>query len=416
MERWEVALWIVRLLDAEPTSHRAFADVDSDEPYAGYIQTMFDLGVTVGCMVDPLRYCPTRSTSRGEMAAFVTRAYDLEETLPPHGFADVPETHHFEDNISALRNAGVLTADCADGAGLFCPEDPIMAAEAVEWLYRASRLEPRDSETGGGGGGGNGGRGNTGGGNTGGGNTGGGNTGGGNTGGGNTGGGTSGGGTSGGGTSGGGNSGGGTTPTTTTTPSVIVPEFVSNDEIDVVGRSELDLGECTHHDRHFQGGGSDRKSYAILDGRYPVSLVFDDNGPYAAAKDAEGNVHREFFRYDVLPTNYTVRYRYRVERNAIRDVYFSHWHTDDGIVWNYWIPETVLEPVEESMAPEPEEDEVLFEDGSGNKYRRLRNELGGLAYGPSDNPDGPFRTVSYCNDHSHPPAEGGYVPPTTTTG
>ncbi len=32
IERWEVALWIVRLLDAEPTSHRAFADVDSDEP------------------------------------------------------------------------------------------------------------------------------------------------------------------------------------------------------------------------------------------------------------------------------------------------------------------------------------------------------------------------------------------------
>ena len=77
-----MALWIVRSLDSEPTSHRAFADVDSEEPYAGYVQTMFDLGVTVGCMVDPLRYCPTRETRRGQMAAFVTRAYDLDDTIP----------------------------------------------------------------------------------------------------------------------------------------------------------------------------------------------------------------------------------------------------------------------------------------------------------------------------------------------
>ena len=49
----------------------------------------------------------------------------------------------------------------------------------------------------------------------------------------------------------------------------------------------------------------------------------------------------------------------------------------------YWVPETVLERVEDSIA-DPIADEVLFEDGSGNQYRRLRNERGGLDYGPFD--------------------------------
>ena len=157
--RWEVALWVVRNLDSEPTSHRAFADVDSEEPYAGHVQTMFDLGATVGCMVDPLRYCPNRETRRGQMAAFVTRAYDLDDTIPPHGFADVPRSHVFRDNISALKNAGILSSGCAEGEGLFCPDDPIVAAEAVEWLYRASRLDTTESRSDGGGGGGGGGAG-----------------------------------------------------------------------------------------------------------------------------------------------------------------------------------------------------------------------------------------------------------------
>ena len=371
IERWEVALWIVRLLDSEPTENQAFADIEAEMTYGGHVEALFDLGVTVGCMVDPLRYCPTRSTSRGEMAAFVTRAYDLEETLPPHGFADVPETHNFRDNISALRNAGVLTADCADGSGLFCPEDPIMAAEAVEWLYRASRLNPSDGETGGGGGGDAGGRG--GGGGNGGGGGGRGNTGGGNTGGGNTG---------GGGTP-------GTNPPDTTQPPLI-PTLTGNDGIDLVN------GECTHHDRHLQGDSNDRKSYMILDGNYAVSLVFDDNGPYASVAE-----HQEFFRHDALPPNTVANYRYRVELNTLRDVYFTHWHDGANIRWVYWIPETVLERVEDIA--DPMADEVLFEDGSGNQYRRLRNARGGLDYGPFDSPPA-------CNDHSHPPETGNYLP------
>ena len=388
IERWEVALWIVRLLDSEPTNHRAFVDVDAEKPYAGYVQTLFDLGVTVGCLVDPLQYCPTRETRRGQMAAFVTRAYDFDDTIPPHGFADVPRSHPFRDDISALKNAGIVSNGCADdGERLFCPDDSIVAAEAVEWLYRAARLDTTDSR---GGGAGNGGGGNTGGGGNGGGGGGrnGGNTGGGNTGGGNT----------GGGNIGGGNT--GTNPPATNPPATnppattqppLIPTLTGNDGIDLVN------GECTHHDRHFQGASNDQKSYMILDGHYPVSLVFDDNGPYASVAE-----HQEFFRHDALPLNAVANYRYRVELNTLRDVYFTHWHDGADIRWVYWIPATVLERAEDSVAA-PISDEVLFEDGSGNRYRRLRNARGGLDYGPFDSPPA-------CNDHSHPPETGNYMP------
>lgn len=141
----------------------------------------------------------------------------------------------------------------------------------------------------------------------------------------------------------------------------------------------------------------------ILDGRYPVSLVFDDDGPYAAISGE----HEFFFRYDDLPQNAVVNQRYRVERNVLTDVYFTHWHEVDDkdnpvIRWVYWIPETVLERAEDSVAALIP-GEVLFEDGSGNQYRQLRDERGGLAYGPFDSPPA-------CHDHEHPPETGNHEP------
>ena len=69
----------------------------------------------------------------------------------------------------------------------------------------------------------------------------------------------------------------------------MIPELVGNEDIDLVN------GECTHHDRHSVPGSGDAKSYMILDGNYPVSLVFDDEGPYASVSG-----QNEFFRYDAL--------------------------------------------------------------------------------------------------------------------
>ena len=120
--------------------HTVFADVDSDLPYAAYVQTLYDVNVTVGCTADPLNYCPDRLTTKGEMAAFTTRAFGLEDTVPMQRFPDLPVDNVFTDNISALINAGVTEPGCSDGATFFCVDAAIAAQQAVEWLYKASQL------------------------------------------------------------------------------------------------------------------------------------------------------------------------------------------------------------------------------------------------------------------------------------
>ena len=289
-----------------------------------------------------------------------------------------------------MKNVGILSSDCYEGERLFCPWKPIAAAEAVEWLYRASLLGPTTGRDNGGGGSGGGGSGGGGGGFGGGGGSGGGGGGFGGGGSGGGGGGFGGGGGSGGGGGGGGNGGGGgggnggdnpstTNPPTTTLPPLI-PTLVGNDDIDLVD------GECTHHDRHLQGG-ADPKSYMILDGTYPVALVFDDEGPYTSVSGQD-----EYFRYDDLPPNENVIYRYRVEQNTIRSVYFSHWHVAEDIRWVYWIPETVLERVEDSEAA-PIPDEVLF---GSDSYATAPNTPTGRSATSGSPP-----TSSYTTARSH---------------
>ena len=42
------------------------------------IHQLFALGVTNGCGVNPLRYCPDRQVSREEMASFLARLIRLD--------------------------------------------------------------------------------------------------------------------------------------------------------------------------------------------------------------------------------------------------------------------------------------------------------------------------------------------------
>ena len=302
VQRWEVAMWIIRLLDYRPTPHETFADVDSEQPYAGFVETLYDEDITTGCLLDPLRFCPEMPTSRGQMAAFVTRAHDLEDTDPPHGFSDVSPTNVFRVNISTVKNAGILSADCDEGEQLFCPWQPIAAAEAVEWLYRAKLLGPttgRDNGGGGGSGGGGGGGGNFGGGGGGGGgNFGGGGGGGGNFGGGGGGGGGNFGGGGGNGNGGGGNgngngnggggngNGGGGADGIGENARLGTPDI--NDDL-----------QCTHLESHGSLGEGHLKSHLLVD-----ELYFDDSGTRTA---------------------YTTLY--------------AHSHDWDPVRWWYWIPE-----------------------------------------------------------------------------
>lgn len=58
---------------AEPT----FGDVPLDSPYSPFIEALMASGITGGCQLSPLLYCPDRPITRAEMAVFVAKALGL---------------------------------------------------------------------------------------------------------------------------------------------------------------------------------------------------------------------------------------------------------------------------------------------------------------------------------------------------
>ena len=107
-----------------------FVDVVPAHPFAGEILGLHELGVTRGCSEG--LFCPDKTVTRGEMAAFLVRALDLPAAGGNH--FDDDNGSVFEGDIEALRSAGV-TDGCTPT--MFCPEDPVTRAEMAAFLIRA---------------------------------------------------------------------------------------------------------------------------------------------------------------------------------------------------------------------------------------------------------------------------------------
>lgn len=78
--REQMAAFLVRALGEpnppNPTSQR-FNDVPSSNQFYNFIDRMAVLNITQGCSTSPPLYCPGSSVSRGQMAAFLVRAFNL---------------------------------------------------------------------------------------------------------------------------------------------------------------------------------------------------------------------------------------------------------------------------------------------------------------------------------------------------
>ena len=152
MQRSTMAVWLVRALDeAEPAavSESRFADVDTEAWWLAHVERLAELEVTRGCLVDPLRFCPDRSVTRAEMAAFLVRTFDLEsadtagftdtaESADPAGFTDTAGTTH-ETDIDTAAAAGLIER-CETEPLRYCPDRPVPRAQAATFLARALGL------------------------------------------------------------------------------------------------------------------------------------------------------------------------------------------------------------------------------------------------------------------------------------
>ena len=140
LKRWEMAVWLVRVLDDAESSTVAtpsFSDVDYGAWWAPFVERLFEMGITVGCGRDPLQYCPDSSVSRAQMATFLKRAFDLEPA-PAAGFTDVSGASHGA-NINALAAAGI-TVGCSRDPLQYCPDRSVTRAQMASFLARALGL------------------------------------------------------------------------------------------------------------------------------------------------------------------------------------------------------------------------------------------------------------------------------------
>ena len=136
-----MAVWLTRTLDQAPVSGddagTRFADVDPDAWWAGHVERLADLGVTTGCMREPLEYCPDKPVTRAQMAAFLARAFDLD-VAPSAGFADTAGNTHAA-YIDALAAAGITTG-CGTDPLRYCPDRSVTRAQMAAFLARALDL------------------------------------------------------------------------------------------------------------------------------------------------------------------------------------------------------------------------------------------------------------------------------------
>ncbi len=138
IERWVVALWLVRVLDGddpEPLGFNRFEDVHPGLQWAAHVERLAELGITTGCSRDPARFCPQRSVTRVQMASLLARAFNLQSDTPS-GFVDVDRQSPHAASIDALAAAGI-TLGCGAGPDRYCPDDLVTRGQAASFIIRA---------------------------------------------------------------------------------------------------------------------------------------------------------------------------------------------------------------------------------------------------------------------------------------
>lgn len=138
--RGQMAAFLTRYLDLPPPSEDYFAD-DQGSTFEDDINRLAEAGITKGCNPPANdRFCPSDSVSRAQMAAFLVRSFDLRDTSHP-GFADVPGTNTFHDDITKLGAAGITKGCNPPDNTWFCPSDDVNRGQMAAFLHRADQLD-----------------------------------------------------------------------------------------------------------------------------------------------------------------------------------------------------------------------------------------------------------------------------------
>lgn len=130
---------VLSLLPLAAESQESFDDI-ADNPHAAAIEYLKVHEVTMGCNPpNNHRFCPDRSLTRGEMAVFLSKAFDLPASEDDH-FGD--DEGIFESAIDSVAAADITRGCNPPDNDRFCPHDRVTRGEMAAFLTRALGLSP----------------------------------------------------------------------------------------------------------------------------------------------------------------------------------------------------------------------------------------------------------------------------------
>jgi hypothetical protein len=117
-----------------------FSDVTAGTMFAPWMEEFYAEGIIDPCDSSPLTYCPSSPVSRAEMAVLLLRAEHGSAYTPPAPtgiFDDVSVSHPLAGWIERLYAEGI-TSGC--GTGIYCPNNSNTRGEMAVFLVRTFNL------------------------------------------------------------------------------------------------------------------------------------------------------------------------------------------------------------------------------------------------------------------------------------
>ncbi|MCH7667834.1 MAG: M15 family metallopeptidase [Acidobacteria bacterium] len=134
--RGAMAAFLVRALNLPATSEDFFTD-DNESIFQDDINRIAAAGITLGCNPPTNdNFCPNAPVTRGQMAAFLVRAFALHDPGVGNFFND-DDGSVFEGSIDRLRVAGITSGCNPPANDRFCPGRNIPREEMAAFLHRA---------------------------------------------------------------------------------------------------------------------------------------------------------------------------------------------------------------------------------------------------------------------------------------
>ena len=134
--RGQMAAFIVRAKGYSAIADDFFVD-DEGSVFENAINRLRTAGITEGCNPPQNnRFCPDRFVTRGEMAAFLVRAFGYSNAGSGNYFVD-DNGHIFENAIDKLRVAGVTLGCNPPTNNRYCPNDYVTRGQMAAFLKRA---------------------------------------------------------------------------------------------------------------------------------------------------------------------------------------------------------------------------------------------------------------------------------------